>query len=88
MQIEGPTDVITFDHGEIVIGAEVAIRQALDCGEGLEREVRRYMVHGLLHLHGYEDDTPDAAALMWAKQEAILSKAEGELLQDARALGA
>ena len=55
MNIEGPTDVITFHHGEIVIGAEVARRQAEEYGEPLGREILRYFVHGLLHLAGHED---------------------------------
>ena len=55
MNIEGPTDVITFHHGEIVIGAEVAQRQAAEYGEPLAREILRYLVHGLLHLAGHED---------------------------------
>ena len=41
MDIEGPTDVITFHHGEIVIGAEVAERQAAEYGEPLAREILR-----------------------------------------------
>src|SRR5690606_31692329 len=55
MEIEGPTDVITFHHGEIVIGVEVASRQAQEYGEPLARELLRYFVHGLLHLAGHED---------------------------------
>src|SRR5215213_2707798 len=37
MDIEGPTDVSTFHHGEIVIGAEVAHRQAAEYDESLSR---------------------------------------------------
>ena len=55
MDLEGPTDVITFHHGEIVIGAEVAQRQAAEYGEPFAREILRYLVHGLLHLAGHED---------------------------------
>lgn len=74
MDIEGATDVITFHHGEIVIGAEVAARQATEYGEPLPRELFRYFVHGLLHLAGHEDDTPEARAAMEAAQESIVTQ--------------
>lgn len=73
MQIEGPTDVITFHHGEIVIGAEVAARQAEEYQEELGREILRYFVHGLLHLAGHEDDTTEAREKMEAAQERIVA---------------
>lgn len=73
MEIAGPTDVITFHHGEIVIGIEVAMRQAAEYGEPLGREILRYFVHGLLHLAGYEDATESEASAMEAAQERIVS---------------
>ena len=51
----GPTDVITFAHGEVVIGCGVARAQAAEHRETLSRELCRYIVHGLLHLNGYEE---------------------------------
>jgi probable rRNA maturation factor len=74
MNIEGPTDVITFHHGEIVIGAEVAERQAAEYGEPLAREILRYLVHGLLHLAGHEDADPAERAAMETVQESIVAK--------------
>ncbi len=74
MDIEGPTDVITFHHGEIVIGAEVAERQAAEYGEPLAREILRYLVHGLLHLAGHEDADPTERAIMEAAQETIVAR--------------
>ena len=74
MQIEGPTDVITFHHGEIVIGTEVAERQAAEYGEPLAREILRYFIHGLLHLAGHEDADPSERAAMEAAQEAIVAR--------------
>jgi probable rRNA maturation factor len=74
MDIEGATDVITFHHGEIVIGAEVAERQAAEYDEPLAREVLRYLVHGLLHLAGHEDADPAERATMEAAQEAIVTR--------------
>jgi probable rRNA maturation factor len=74
MNIEGPTDVITFHHGEIVIGAEVAQRQAAEYGEPLAREILRYLVHGLLHLAGHEDTETDERAAMECAQESIIAQ--------------
>jgi len=74
MDIEGPTDVITFHHGEIVIGAEVAERQAAEYDEPLAREILRYMIHGLLHLAGHEDGQSDERAVMEAAQETIVTQ--------------
>jgi probable rRNA maturation factor len=74
MDIDGATDVITFHHGEIVIGAEVAKRQAEEYGEPLGREILRYFVHGLLHLVGHEDQDESDRATMEEAQEKIVSK--------------
>lgn len=74
MDIEGPTDVITFHHGEIVIGAGVAERQAAEYGEPLAREIMRYLVHGLLHLAGHEDADTQDRATMESAQETIVSR--------------
>jgi probable rRNA maturation factor len=56
---EGPTDVITFDYGdyggEIFICLEVALAQAKEFGMTPQMELVRYLVHGLLHLKGYDD---------------------------------
>ncbi len=74
MDIEGATDVITFHHGEIVIGAEVAERQAAEYGEPLAREILRYFIHGLLHLAGHEDADPAERVAMEAAQETIVTQ--------------
>ncbi|MEP6777244.1 MAG: rRNA maturation RNase YbeY [Chthoniobacterales bacterium] len=56
-----PTDVMTFAHGEIVISAETAQKQAAGFATSLEHELQLYIAHGLLHLHGYDDvETADA----------------------------
>ena len=73
MEIEGATDVITFHHGEIVIGVEVAQRQAADFGEPLARELLRYLVHGLLHLADHEDAEAEERERMERAQESIIS---------------
>lgn len=74
MAVPGPTDVITFHHGEIVIGVEVALRQAAEYGEPPGRELLRYLVHGLLHLAGHEDEAPGPLEQMNTAQEAIVAE--------------
>lgn len=75
MQDPTPTDVITFRHGEIVISAETARRESRRRGLALPGEVARYAVHGLLHLAGWSDGDPRAAADMRVMQEKILRRA-------------
>jgi len=70
-----PTDVITFHHGEILISAETAARQALDHGQTLEHELALYLIHGLLHLAGWHDEEETEAAEMAQTQESILHQA-------------
>lgn len=70
-----PTDVITFDHGEIVISAETAKRQARQFSNSLAHELRLYLVHGLLHLSGFDDKTAKGAAEMKRVQEGVVRRA-------------
>ena len=71
----GSTDVLTFQHGEIFVSAETARRQARAFGNSLARELRLYIVHGLLHLHGLDDRSEPDARRMNAAQEKILAAA-------------
>ena len=68
----GPTDVLTFQHGEIFISVETARRHAQTFGNSLARELRLYIVHGLLHLHGFDDRKRADARKMEKIQENIL----------------
>ena len=69
-----PTDVITFQHGEILISTETAIRQAAEHSHPPLRECALYLIHGLLHLHGHEDHEPAEAEAMKETQERILDR--------------
>lgn len=63
------TDVLSFPHepdefdpdknnlGDIVISAEQAAKQAVENGLTLENEVKQLILHGLLHLCGYDHET-------------------------------
>jgi probable rRNA maturation factor len=73
LQQAGPTDVITFQHGEIVISAETARRQARAFRTSLEHELRLYIAHGLLHLRGFDDKTSAGAAEMKRLQEKLVA---------------
>ena len=75
MRIGGPTDVITFHHGEIFISVETARRQARAHGTSLTHELRLYLVHGLLHLHGFDDHSPAGSRRMVLAQEKIVAGA-------------
>lgn len=73
MDVSGATDVITFQHGELVICAAVALSQASEHGEPLERELLRYIIHGMLHLAGHEDAEKCDRDRMEMAQEAIVA---------------
>ena len=75
----GPTDVLTFQHGEIFISVDTARRHARAFENSLLRELKLYIVHGLLHLHGFDDQTPSEAQKMKAAQERILRICSGAL---------
>lgn len=83
----GPTDVLSFPIGdvdplrkayflgEIVVSFETAAREARERGLSAREEWTRYLVHGFLHLLGYDDRTPKLRAQMEALQERILLEA-------------
>jgi probable rRNA maturation factor len=77
-----PTDVITFpygDDGEILISVETAERQAREYKSSFDREITLYLVHGLLHLAGYDDSSEVERGEMEELQEALVSELlEGE----------
>ena len=72
MNIPGATDVITFEHGEIVTSAQTAAAYARQFGHGVDQELGLYIIHGLLHLNGYDDLTRSDAARMRRAQQHIL----------------
>src|SRR5437879_12040689 len=70
LQHDEPTDVLSFPlseanakrlAGELVIGAEVARAQAESRGHDVQAELALYVIHGLLHLCGYDDKSEAAA---------------------------
>lgn len=83
---EGSTDVITFDHGstalhlygEVFVSIADAVAQAAEFGTRWEQEVARYVIHGLLHLAGYDDLEPELRRRMKRREEALVKDAELE----------
>lgn len=59
--------------GDIVLSWPRAVAQAAEYGHSVEREAAYLAVHGLLHLLGYDHERPADAAVMRAREEAILA---------------
>lgn len=76
-----PTDVITFDlsdelsgrAGELYVSAERALVEARARGVSSERELDLYVVHGVLHLCGFDDRTRAQRAAMRAAETRVLT---------------
>ncbi|HET9013513.1 MAG TPA: rRNA maturation RNase YbeY [Gemmatimonadaceae bacterium] len=83
----GPTDVISFGYapgakdgpvvGDVYIAPGVARRNAVAHGRGVREETLRLVVHGVLHVLGYDhpDDESRYASPMWRRQERLLRAA-------------
>ncbi|MBX7104165.1 MAG: rRNA maturation RNase YbeY [Gemmataceae bacterium] len=75
----GPTDVITFPLGsdplvgELVIGAEVAGRVAGERGHATADELALYVIHGVLHLCGYDDKKAGPRKVMRGREAHYLA---------------
>lgn len=58
--------------GEVVISFPMALRQAQEAGHAIDRELLHLLVHGTLHILGYDHETPDETREMQAKEESLL----------------
>jgi probable rRNA maturation factor len=74
MNVKGSTDVITVDHGEIIISAPMAQTNAKRFGNALDHEVGLCIIHGLLHLNGYSDKGAEETRIMHKLQNRILAR--------------
>ena len=74
LNIPGATDVITFPYGEILVSAHIAAALAPEFGHSITQELALYIIHGLLHLSGFDDLTPPDAEKMAATQQKILKR--------------
>ena len=73
------TDIITFDYttpqcinGDVFISWETVQSNAVEVGVSAERELLRILAHGLLHLTGQGDKTPETKAEMTRKENHAL----------------
>lgn len=85
-QIDKTTDVLSFPMGDydydenavilgdIVICAETALRQAAEYGHSVKRELTFLVVHGMLHLLGYDHIDKEDEEVMFGKQKDIMSE--------------
>jgi probable rRNA maturation factor len=84
--VDAPTDVLSFPAGEvdpeteelylgdIAISMPRAAQQAQTGGHPVEAEAQLLVVHGTLHLLGYDHSTEEEKAVMWAEQARVLEK--------------
>ncbi len=81
--VDRPTDVLSFPMdeqqfvdppmlGDIVVSVPTAVRQAQEYGHSLAREVAFLLVHGFLHLNGYDHEEPSDEQTMFALQDEVL----------------
>jgi len=70
----GPTDVLSFPHGEIVVSADTASREAKARDIPPLQELVLYVVHGALHLSGFDDRNPKARQRMRAEERRVLKE--------------
>lgn len=60
--------------GDVIVSYPRAQVQAVEQGHGVDDELRLLIVHGVLHLLGYDHALPDEEKLMWERQNEILSQ--------------
>ena len=82
LQHDYATDVLSFlldsgpgwVEGEIVVSADTAAMQAPQYDSSAQDELLLYVIHGALHLVGYDDATPTARKRMLARQRRYLRR--------------
>jgi len=84
--VDAPTDVLSFPAsesdpetgstylGDILISIPRAAQQAQAAGHPVESEVQLLVVHGMLHLMGYDHAKAEAKAQMWEQQAKVLER--------------
>lgn len=83
------TDIITFNYneknlisGDVFISIDTVRENAIDFKQSFEEELRRVMIHGILHLLGFDDHTPMEKELMRQKEAEALSIYNENLLNN------
>lgn len=75
LETPGPSGLL----GEVIVSAETTSRQARRLGVPVARELELMVVHGLLHLVGYDDRNPREARLMHERERGILRQVSGPI---------
>jgi len=68
------TDVLAFDYGEIILCLGQAKKQAKELEHSLKEELSILLIHGMLHLAGYKDETKKDFNKMLKKQKEVCQK--------------
>jgi len=68
-----PNEVITSYLGDIIIAYPIAEMQAKNAGHTILEEIILLVVHGTLHLLGFDHDTPSKKAAMWQAQQQVMT---------------
>lgn len=63
---------LVYELGDIIVAPDVALRQSVEFGHSVEAEVSLLLVHGLLHLMGYDHIEDDEAEEMEARERELL----------------
>ena len=86
LDIDAPTDVLAFPAseidpdsqveylGDVIISYPRALAQSIAAGHSVEDELCLLVVHGVLHLLGYDHSNEQEKAAMWAVQDQILDQ--------------
>ncbi|MDD5289160.1 MAG: rRNA maturation RNase YbeY [Dehalococcoidales bacterium] len=82
-QVKNQPDFISVPDGklhlgDIIISYPQAVRQAEEHGHSQEREITILLIHGVLHLLGYDHDIPVRKKAMRSRESAILKTIEGQ----------
>ena len=83
------TDIVTFPikndndlEAEIYISVEMAKINSEEFNVSLDNEISRLIIHGVLHLIGFNDDTENSKKVMFLKQEEIISNFSGNVCSE------
>jgi probable rRNA maturation factor len=68
------TDVLAFETGDIAISVDTAGKNAKRFGTGISDELKLYIIHGILHLSGYDDTLSGDRKKMRKKEKELLDK--------------
>jgi probable rRNA maturation factor len=71
---KGATDVLAFDTGDIAVSVDTARKNARRYGNTLPGELKLCVVHGILHLCGYDDTSAPERKAMRAMEKRILGR--------------